>query len=286
MLRRVVWSEYQPQRQCHNVSPMPKSRLRYLEATPAAGVRPLGTLVLLHAFPLSARMWEPQFTLADDGWRIIAPHLPGMDGGPGETPITSFDDAAGQVIDLLDSLHIDEAVIGGLSMGGYLTFALFRHAARYFRGMVLADTRPQADTPEAKEGRARMQALLAEKGPAGVADEMMPKLLAPETIRVRPNIVERVRALILANPPEAIAAAITALMTRSDSTALLSKIQCPTLIIVGDTDALTPPALSREMQRAIAGSELVTIEDAGHLSSLERPVQFNAALARFLEQRV
>ena len=106
-----------------------------------------------------------------------------MDGGAGETPVTSFDDAAGQVIDLLDSLHIDEAVIGGVSMGGYLTFALFRHAARYFRGMVLADTRPQADTPEGKEGRTRMLALLAEKGPAAVADEMMPKLLAPETIR-------------------------------------------------------------------------------------------------------
>jgi 3-oxoadipate enol-lactonase len=265
---------------------MPTNRLRYLEATPRAGVRSLGSLVLLHAFPLNARMWEPQFTLAEGGWRIIAPQLPAMDGGPGETPITSFDDAAGQVIDLLDSLHIDEAVIGGLSMGGYLTFALFRHAARYFRGMVLADTRPQADTTEAKEGRMRMLALLAEKGPAGVADEMMPKLLAPETIRSKPDVVERVRALVLANPPEAIAGAITALMTRSDSTSLLSKIECPTLILVGENDSLTPPALSRDMQRAISGAELITIGDAGHLSSLERPDLFNAALARFLDQRV
>jgi 3-oxoadipate enol-lactonase len=265
---------------------MPRNRLRYLEAPSPAGVRPLGTLVLLHAFPLNARMWEPQLPLADGGWRVIAPQLPAMDGGAGETPATSFDDAAGQVIDLLDTLHIDEAVIGGLSMGGYLTFALFRHAARYFKGMVLADTRPQADTAEGKEGRLRMLALLAERGPAGVADEMMPKLLAPETIRHKPEVVERVRALALSNPPEAIAGAITALMTRSDSTSLLPKIECPTLIVVGENDSLTPPALSRDMQRAIAGAELVTIGDAGHLSSLERPDLFNAALARFLDQRV
>jgi pimeloyl-ACP methyl ester carboxylesterase len=265
---------------------MPKNRLRYLEALPPAGVRSLGTVVLLHAFPLNARMWEPQLALAAGGWRIIAPQLPAMDGGYGETPVTSFDDAAGQVIDLLDSLHIDEAVIGGVSMGGYLTFALFRHAARYFSGMVLADTRPQADTPEGKESRVRMLALLADMGPAAVADEMMPKLLAPGTIRTRPDLVERVRALVLANPPEAIAGAITALMTRSDSTPLLSKIECPTLIIVGEHDTLTPPALSRDMQRAISGAELVTIDDAGHLPGLERPDLFNAALARFLDQRV
>jgi pimeloyl-ACP methyl ester carboxylesterase len=209
-----------------------------------------------------------------------------MDGGPGETPVTSFDDGAGQVIDLLDSLHIDDAVIGGLSMGGYLAFALFRHAARYFHGLVLADTRPQADSDEAKAGRTRMLALLADKGPAGVADEMIPKLLAAETLRTRPDIVERVRALVLANPPDAIAGAITALMTRSDSTPLLSKIECPTLIMVGEDDALTPPALSRDMQRAIAGAELITIGNAGHLSNLERPDLFNAGLGRFLDQRV
>jgi pimeloyl-ACP methyl ester carboxylesterase len=152
--------------------------------------------------------------------------------------------------------------------------------------MILADTRPQADTPEARAGRIRMQALLAEQGPQGVADEMMPKLLSAETIRTKPEIVERVRSLILASAPAAIAAAITALMTRSDSTALLADIQCPTLVIVGDDDTLTPPALSRDMQRAISGAELVTVSNAGHLSSLERPDLFNSALARFLDQRV
>src|SRR5262245_25639124 len=98
-------------------------------------------------------MWEGQLALAEGGWRVVAPQLRGMDGGSQELPVTSIDDYAADVIDLLDALGIDDAVIGGLSLGGYVTFALFRHAPRYFRGMLLADTRALADTPEGIEGR-------------------------------------------------------------------------------------------------------------------------------------
>lgn len=231
-------------------------------------------------------MWEPQLSLAENGWRVIAPQLRGMDGGSVEQPALSMDDHAADVIDLLDALHVEDAVIGGLSMGGYVVFALLRHAPRYVRGLVLADTRPQADTPEGVEGRRRMLALVKEKGAAAVADEMIPKLLGEHTRRARPDLAEHVRALILANSPEAIANAITALMTRSDSTSLLSSIHCPTLILAGDEDALTPPALSEQMYEAIGGSEYILVPNAGHLSSLEQPEAFNAALARFLEHRV
>jgi 3-oxoadipate enol-lactonase len=95
-----------------------------------------------------------------------------------------------------------------------------------------------------------------------------------------------VRGLILASSPEGIANAITALMTRPDSTAVLSTIHCPTQILVGDQDTLTPPALSEEMHRAVGGSELVIVPGAGHLSSLEQPAAFNRALAHFLEHRI
>ena len=242
-------------------------------------------------------MWEPQLALAELGWRVVAPHLgpvDGIDGGTStpEAPASSassMDDYAGEVVDLLDALRIEDAVIGGLSMGGYVTFALFRHAPRYFRGMVLADTRPQADSPEGVEGRKRMLALVREKGAAGVAavaNDMLPKLLSDDTRQHHPDIVERARALMLANSADAIGGAITALMTRPDSTPLLHTIQCPTLILVGDHDLVTPPPLSEALHRAIAGSELAVIEGAGHLSSLEQPAAFNAALARFLEHRV
>jgi 3-oxoadipate enol-lactonase len=231
-------------------------------------------------------MWEPQLELADLGWRVIVPQLRGFDDGAGEPPAASIDDYAGDIIDLLDGLHIHDAVVGGLSLGGYVTFGLLRHAASYVRGLILADTRTAADTPDGVQGRTRMLQLLAEKGPSAIADEMIPKLLGASTMARRPDVVARVRALVLDNPSSAIAGAIGALMTRPDSAPLLPSIHVPTLIVVGDEDTLTPPPMSEEMHRGIGGSELVTIPGAGHLSSLEQPAAFNAALARFLSHRV
>jgi 3-oxoadipate enol-lactonase len=269
----------------YNLSVPTIGKFRYLEA-PSQGDRPRGTLVLLHAFPLNARMWEPQLALAAHDWRVLAPHLRGFDQGQTDAPASTVDEYAGDVIDLLDALHVEDAVIGGLSMGGYTAFAIFRRAPRYVRGLILADTRSQADTPEGAAGRTRMLQLLTEKGPAAVVDEMIPKLLGATTRAERPEVADGVRALALSNPPEAIAGAIRALMTRPDSTPLLPTIHCPTLIVVGEEDSLTPPALSEEMHRAIAGSELVVVPGAGHLSSFEQPDVFNSALARLLTHRV
>jgi 3-oxoadipate enol-lactonase len=261
-------------------------RLRYLEAMPPPASRPRGVVVLLHAFPLNARMWEGQLALADTGWHVVVPQFRGVDGAATDPPGASVDDYAGDVIDLLDGLHIKQAVIGGLSMGGYVAFAMLRYAARYFQGMILADTKPQADTPEAVEGRKKLLALVQQKGPAAVADEMIPKLLGETTRKTQPAVADQVRSLILASSAEAIAGEIRALMTRPDSTPLLSTIHFPTLIVVGDEDTLTPPTLSHEMHDAIAGSELAVIPGAGHLSNLEQPDSFNAAVARFLTHRV
>jgi 3-oxoadipate enol-lactonase len=225
-------------------------------------------------------MWEPQLALAERGWRIIAPEI-GRDRFP-----TTVDDYAADLVDLLDALHIGDAVVAGLSMGGYGAFAMLRHAPTYLRGLVLADTRPQADTPEGLEGRRRMLELVERGGPPAVADEMIPKLLGETTRRTRPDIVERVRSLTLANSTESIAAAIRVLMTRPDSSPLLAKIRVPTLVVVGEEDVVTPPPVARAMQQAIPGAELVTIPRAGHLSNLEQPALFNEALAGFLDHRV
>ena len=261
-------------------------RLRYLEAAPASSERPRGTLLLLHAFPLNARMWEAQLALASGGWHVVAPHLRGFDGGAGDPPAVSVDDYAADVIDLLDALHLKQAVVAGLSMGGYVAFALLRLAARYVQGLILADTRSQADTPEGIAGRTRLLQVVQDKGPAGVADEMIPKLLGETTRATRPAVDARVRSLALASSGEAITGAIRALMTRPDSTPLLATIHVPTLIVVGDEDTITPPAASEEMHHAIAGSALVRIPQAGHLSNLEQPELFTAAVAAFLGHRV
>jgi len=261
-------------------------RLRYLEAEPPASVRARGTLVLVHAFPLNARMWEPQQSLADGGWRVLAPQLRGFDGGANDTPVATMDDYAGDLVDLLDGLHVKDAVLGGLSMGGYVTLALVRLAPRYVRGLVLADTRPQADTPEGLDGRRRMLKRLDDGGPAAVADDMLPNLLGATTRAGRPEVAARVRELALANPPEAIAGAIAAMMARPDSTALLATVHCPTLVVVGDEDTVTPPSVSEDLRARIAGAELAVIRGAGHLSNLEQPALFNQALAGFLGHRV
>jgi 3-oxoadipate enol-lactonase len=247
---------------------------RYLDAVPTSRVK--GTLVLLHAFPLDERLWEPQLALAEQGWRVVAPRMHG----------SSMDEFAADVVDLLDALGIDGAMIGGLSMGGYAAFALYRRAARYFQGMLLADTRSQADTPEGIAGRRKMLALVAESGPPAIADEMIPKLLGETTRRERPEIVSQVRGIILEQRAESIVAAVNALMTRPDSTPLLSKIDVPTLVVVGAEDTLTPPPLSEQMQAAIRGAQLAVVPAAGHLSSIEQPAAFNAALTAFLETRL
>jgi pimeloyl-ACP methyl ester carboxylesterase len=231
-------------------------------------------------------MWEEQLELSGGGWRVLAPQLRGFDAAAGDPEATSVDDYAGDIIDLLDGLHVHEAVIAGLSMGGYIAFALFRHAARYFRGLVLADTRSEADTPAGAQARNEMLALVRAKGAPAVADEMLPKLLGETTRRERPDIVARTRALILANPAAAIGGAIQALRDRPDSTPLLETIRCPTLIIVGDEDTLTPPQFAEGLQHAIPGAELALIPRAGHLSNIEHPQEFNRALARFLAHRV
>lgn len=231
-------------------------------------------------------MWERQLALANRGWLVIAPQFRGFDDGHTDPQADSIDDYAGDVIDLLDALHVDEAVFGGLSMGGYVAFALLRHAARYVHALILADTKAPADTPEGVEGRKRMIELAGTKGTAAVADDLLPKLLGETTRRTKPSVVDEVRALATANSAAAVAGALRVLMTRPDSTPQLATIHVPTLIIVGEEDTLTPRAVADEMHHAIGGSELVVIPRAGHLTNLEEPDAFDAAVSRFLDHRV
>lgn len=231
-------------------------------------------------------MWERQLALADSGWRVLAPHFRGFGGDDTNPAGASLDDYAGDVVDLLDALHVEQAVVGGLSMGGYAAFAVLRHAARYVQGLILADTKAGADTPQALEGRRKTLQTLAAGGPAAVVDDLMPKLLGATTIATRADVVARVRDLATAAPADAVAGAVGALMSRPDSTPLLGGIHVPTLILVGDEDVITPPSAAEQLHAAIAGSELVVIKQSGHLSNLEQPELFDAAVGRFLAHRV
>lgn len=260
-------------------------RVSYLERGSPEARR---TLVLLHAFPLNADMWTPQFDGLPPDWHLIAPDYRGFgqsDGDRGDLASAglSLEEYARDVLALLDQLQVREPVVAGLSLGGYVTFAMLRAApANAFHGLVLADTRPQADTDEGRAGRRRMIDLVSREGAAAVANEMMAKLITDQTRENRPAVADLVRNMILTASPPAIAAALYRMMARPDSTGDLARITCPTLVIVGARDVLTPPDLSRDMHKRIVGARLDVVPEAGHLPNLEQPESFNSVLAAFL----
>jgi pimeloyl-ACP methyl ester carboxylesterase len=256
--------------------------VRYLDS---GSGRPL---IWLHAFPLSADQWLPQLHRVPPGWRFVAPDLRGFRGtGPAFADAgldgIGIDDYAADVVELMSHLDIAQAVIGGLSMGGYVAFAMCRRAPERVGGLVLANTRAAADSSDGRAARDRMLDLTAREGAGGVADAMLPKLLGASTIADQPDLAETVGAMIRTNAPEAIEAAIRAMKHRPDSTPLLGSLRCPTIIIAGEEDALISPAEAEAMHRAVAGSRLVTLPAVGHVSNLENAVAFNAALADTLE---
>ena len=242
-------------------------------------------VILLHAFPLEASIWRPQLEAVPAGWRFIAPDLRGFGRSPWSPPSTfarsglTMDDYAADVFCLMDGLKLDDAVTGGLSMGGYVAFAMFRQAPRRFTGLVLADTRSQADTPAARQVRLQLRELLRTGGPRALAEQSLPKLFSAAA---GPEVIGRTRAMIESAPAAAIDAAIVAMIERPDSTPGLPDINCGTLVVVGERDEITPVADAKAMQHAIPRSTLCVIPGAGHLSSLEQPDIFSRALGDFL----
>jgi pimeloyl-ACP methyl ester carboxylesterase len=238
-------------------------------------------IVLVHAFPVGMRMWEPVTIPA--GWRAVAPALPGFDGvDPPPSGSTSIGDYADAILAFMDGVHIDHAVIGGVSMGGYVSFALWRLARPRWRGLVLADTRAGADSEQAREGRQKLLDVVKAKGSRAIAEEMVPKLLGETTQQRQPQLVDRVRRLVEAQTTDGIAAAIVRLRDRPDSTPLLEEIAVPTLVVVGEEDVVTPPSQSEQMKARLEDAQLVRIPEAGHLSCMENPAAFSAALGEFL----
>jgi 3-oxoadipate enol-lactonase len=238
-------------------------------------------LVFLHAFPLNRTMWEPQVEALSSEFRIVTVDLRGH--GESDAPLWryTFDQAAEDVRALMDHLSIGQAVLVGLSMGGYILFAFYRRYPDRIKGLILANTRAQADTAEGKEARFQMAQIAYKKGPAAVADLMIPKLLSPLTIETRPDLVRRVRAMIESTEVSGIAGDLMAMAERTDSIPLLGSITCPVHVIAGELDQATPPADAKLMADRIADSRFTVIPQAGHLSNLEQPDTFNRVVRVF-----
>jgi pimeloyl-ACP methyl ester carboxylesterase len=239
-------------------------------------------LLLVHAFPLSSAMWVRQIAALAPRCRVLAPDLRGFGETARGGAATGLDQMADDLAALLDHLAIERATVAGLSMGGYITFALWRRHRARIAGLILADTRAGADSAEAKQAREENARLVEGAGPSPLADQMLPKLLAPSATT---PVCDEVRGIIVNNDRAGVAAALRAMAARPDSTPLLSAIDVPTLVVVGSEDALTPPKEAHLLHDGIAGSRLVEIPGAGHLSNMENPEVFNNALAEFLMSR-
>jgi 3-oxoadipate enol-lactonase len=237
-------------------------------------------VLLLHAFPLHSGMWSRQIAALEKRHRVVAPDYRGLGKSAVPPEASTMDLLAQDVRALLQHLRIERAAVVGLSMGGYVAFELYREAPALFRGLVLADTRAGADSDEGKATREKFARTVLEKGLSWAADELVPKLLRPEP---DPAIVKEVRSLVSGGTPAGIAAAQRGMARRPDSTPTLATIACPTLVLVGAHDAMTPPAESEKMAKAVKGAKLVKVPDAGHLSNMENPEPFNAALQVFVD---
>ena len=240
-------------------------------------------VVLLHGFPLDRSMWRGQVESLSSKFRVVAPDLRGHGGTDVTSGPATMEEMAEDVAALLDELNVPRAVVCGLSMGGYVALAFYRMHPERVRAFVLADTRPQGDTEEARRAREETAHRALTEGMEPIADAMLPKLLSARTRESAPEVVARVREMMLGMKPEGAAAALRGMAVRRDQTDLLPKIDVPTLVVVGSEDAVTPPSDAEAMRDQIEGSRLVRIEGAGHVSNVERPEEFDRALAEFLE---
>jgi pimeloyl-ACP methyl ester carboxylesterase len=242
-------------------------------------------LIFLHAFPLNQTMWDDQVTFFSPKYRVITFDWRGFGEsslGPAPSTMTVF---AQDLTALLDELRIDRAAICGLSMGGYAAFSFLRNHPDRISALILSDTRATADNEEGKRGRYEMAELARSEGSSAIVELMIPRLIGATSLQNDPQIAERVKAMIESSQAEGIAQALSGMAERLDSTDLLSQIKCPTLIIVGNEDKLTPPSEAEKMSQAISGSTLEVIVNAGHLPNIEQPEIFSRAILNFLKEK-
>lgn len=249
----------------------------------AVDVRGEGNGVLfVHGFPFDRTMWRHQLA-GLSRWKRIAPDLRGIgEAGPG-TPECSIGRYADDLVAVLDAVGVTQAVLCGLSMGGYVVFDMLRRYPERVRAAILCDTRPQADAAEARRNRDELAALARERGPEAVAERLLPGLLAPATLADQPEVMAQCREMARRWSAGGMVAALRAMRERPDSTALLGGIQVPVLVLVGAEDRASPPAVAEAMADAIPGARYAVIPGAGHVAPLEQPLATSRVLAEFLD---
>ncbi|PYC81573.1 alpha/beta hydrolase [Streptomyces tateyamensis] len=240
-------------------------------------------LLLLHAFPLNSAMWRGQSDGSLDRARVLTVDLPGFGTSPAPQGEPSLDVWADALAALLDRLELAQAVIGGLSMGGYLAMAFARRHGERVSGLLLADTKASTDAPAALANRERIAAaVLARQSVALLLEEQFDaSLLGAEAGE---QLTKEVRALIAAATPAGVAWAQRAMAGRQAAFETLAALGVPAAVVVGQDDRLTPVADAEELADVLVDAELTVIPAAGHLAALEAPAAFNAAVNALLRR--
>jgi len=238
-------------------------------------------VVLIHAFPLSRKMWSAQSELlVSHGFRVILIDLPGF-GDHKHSGFYSIEEMARQVAELLESLSIRKAIIGGISMGGYVLFNLFRFAPELFSALILCDTTFLADSEEKRCSRIELISKINNHGAAALVENMLPNLISEVTKQNNTALFAELKEIFLKVNPSSAINALRSMAERPDNSDIINNISVPTLLLFGEFDKVTNLENARQINHLITDSELVVIEDAGHFSNLEQPDQFNIALLNF-----
>ena len=241
-------------------------------------------ILFLHAFPLNRSMWEGQIPalLKEQRYRLVSLDWRGFGESDIGSGVSTMEQLADDVAGLMDTLGMQNTILCGLSMGGYVAFAFLRKYSQRVSGLILSDTRPGADNEEGKANREKVARLAESQGPGAVADLQLPRLISEYTRIQHPEVETRIRQMMYAATAQGIAAASRGMAQRSDSTDLLPTISCPTLVLVGENDTLTPPSVAQAYAAHISGAQLTVLPSAGHLSNLEQPQAFLDAVYNFL----
>jgi len=242
------------------------------------------TLLLVHGFPLDHSMWRHQLEALSDGHRVIAPDLRGFGSSTGATETITMQQLADDLAELLDGLGIGEPItFCGLSMGGYVAWQFWQRHASHVARMILCDTRAGADSEEVARGRSVMAQRVLSEGTSIVAEAMLPKLFAEQTVREQADVVEATRQVMQSTAPTTVSGTLRGMALRPDMTSELRNIDVPTLVICGEQDVISTVDEMRSIADALPNAKFVEVPGSGHMTPLEDPITVNAAIRNFLD---
>ena len=240
-------------------------------------------IIFLHGFPFDRHLWVDQIAVLKEHCRVITPDLRGFGDSSAPDEVYSMNQYAADIITLLDILSIEQAVVVGLSMGGYIALTIAEQYPERLLGLVFSNTHSAKDTAAKRQGRYNTAEKTNYDGIGFLVDDMLEKVLSENTLKTKPDVVEYVKQMMKRQRPSGVRGALKGMAERKDRTFILSEIQAPTMVIAGENDQLIPVIRGKAMAREIPHSHLEVISDAGHLSNLEQPELYNQVLLRFVD---